>query len=100
MFSQYDEISPLPKEYLKLKYSDFPLGIVWEDTITFSYDFIEKNTFATNTDLKVFDDVGSLRGSNIMPIQTPASFANYINHLNGVDVKGPATNKILKYGPY
>jgi|SRR5690606_575559 len=62
---KYDKTSTLPKEYLKLKYSDLPLGIVWEDTIVFSYDFIEKNMLTTNKDLKVFDDVGSLQYKKI-----------------------------------
>lgn len=62
---EYNKTSSLPKEYLKLKYSDFPLGIVWGDTIAFSYDFIEKNTFVTNKDLKVFNDVESLQYKEI-----------------------------------
>lgn len=39
-------------------------------------------------------------GFNMIPIQTPASFAYYINYLNDADKFGPITNDYLKYGPY
>ena len=61
LFNGYvDEIAPFPMKYLKLDYSDFsPIGIIWDDTISISYNYIVKNTFDSDGEIKVFNNISS-----------------------------------------
>jgi hypothetical protein len=47
----------LPPEYLKLKFTDTPLGIVWANPIIFNYNYIEECRFEDNLEILVFQDV-------------------------------------------
>lgn len=49
----------LPPEYLKLKFTDTPLGIVWEKPIIFNYNYIEESRFEDNFEIVLFHDIQS-----------------------------------------
>ena len=53
----FESSKKLPNEYLKLKYSDFPIGILWNDTIAFSYRYIEENKFINSSRIAVYENV-------------------------------------------
>lgn len=55
----YKDGKGLPPEYLKLKFTDTPLGIVWESPIIFNYNYIEECRFEDNLEIMVFHDVRS-----------------------------------------
>ena len=55
----YKDGMELPPEYLKLKFTDSPLGIVWEKPIAFNYNFIEDCRFDGSIDILVFRDIHS-----------------------------------------
>lgn len=55
----YKDGMELPPEYLKLKFTDSPLGIVWEKPIAFNYNYIEDCRFNGSLDILVFRDIHS-----------------------------------------
>ncbi len=48
-----------PPEYLKLKFTDSPMGIVWEKPIVFNYNYIEDCRFKDIFEILVFHDIQS-----------------------------------------
>jgi hypothetical protein len=61
----YKDGMELPTEYLKLKFTDSPLGIVWENPIAFNYNYIEDCRFDGNLNIIIFRDIHSAEYESI-----------------------------------
>lgn len=55
----YKDGMRLPPEYLKLEFSDLPLGIVWGIPIIFNYNYIEECRIKDKLEIIVFHDIRS-----------------------------------------
>ncbi len=55
-YGSYRPGEPIPSEYLKLKFSDFPIGIVMDDIIKVCYWPIEVNKIVSRDKIIVYED--------------------------------------------